>query len=473
MAKYGADVSQLRALSKEFLQTSQSLESCIRGTTSKLREANWRGPLADSFRDQWSSLQATATSAAQLLREAGATLNDQANEQAQISDGIGSANSFGPGLEHLHGMPGLAAFPEAMGRNGGDLIDKLYERVRPKTPEDEQNVNRPYVMSAGDVAEDVSKTAQRRLQTMAEGTALFAEIAKAAALDKGPSSSSILDSVETVLTEGVGGRLGKVLGFALKDTIAEPLVEGILKGTALGAATNIAFGGAEVMDSLAAQEFEKNQIRSAAAAGELAAGQLKTIHALQRSLEENEVHFKNLMESSIETGNSDVTGTAELERNRLVDLRLQLENEVPTVGRVVGEMTAETLIRDWEKAGSSEKLRTSSFTVDVDKAGQVLGLQINHPIGNEVAMKMTDREEHEEFVRALVTSNFNGIVRVIDPESSHPDMPVSVTKVEGAVGFDAPQEFDNSLAKQFEKQLHSGQVRVAPDFKISGRARIQ
>lgn len=473
MTKYGADVSQLQALSKEFIQVSQSLDSSMRGITSKLKDASWRGPLADSFKERWSSFLVTANSAAQLLQEAGAKLNNQANEQAKISEGIKSANSFGPGLEHLHGVPGLAAFPEAMGRSGGDLIDKLYERVVPKTPEDEQNVNRPYVMSAGDIAEDISKTAQRRLETMAKGTELFAAIAKASASDKAPTSSSVLDSIETVLTEGVGGRLGEVLNFALKDTIAEPLTTGILKGSPAGAAAKIAFEGAEILDSMAAEQFERTQVQSAEAGTGMAAGQLKTIRTLQGALEENEVYFKNRMESSIDMGNDDVTGAPELERNKLVDLRLQLENEVPTVGKVVGEMTAETLIRDWEKAASSERLRTSSIMIDVDKAGQVLGLQINHPIGNSVATTMTDREEHEEFVRALVTSNFNGVVRVMDPESSRPDMPVSMTTVEKGTGFNAPHGFDNSLAKQFEDQLHSGQVRVAPDFKISGRARIQ
>lgn len=89
-------------------------------------------------------------------------------------------------------------------------------------------------------------------------------------------------------------------------------------------------------------------------------------------------------------------------------------------------------------------------------------------------MEMKNRQEdHEEFVRALVTSKFNGVVRVMDPESPRSDWPVSMTQVEHAVGSNVPAEFDNSLAKQFKDQLHSGQVRIAPDFEISGKARLQ
>jgi hypothetical protein len=110
MAKLGADVAQLDALSRRFGSEAVRLDGAAATITALVRGVGWIGPDADRFRADWSgTLRPRLSSIAEVLRDQGRTLTDQARQQRQASDGAGVGG--GPGAPGSPGpsRPGVGA----------------------------------------------------------------------------------------------------------------------------------------------------------------------------------------------------------------------------------------------------------------------------------------------------------------------------------------------------------------------------
>jgi hypothetical protein len=91
MTVEGADVAELRSAATQFSKGASALESSTKALHSLITTTTqWRGPDADRFRSQWSSVSArTIAAAVASLNEAANTLRRNADEQEKAS----SANS--------------------------------------------------------------------------------------------------------------------------------------------------------------------------------------------------------------------------------------------------------------------------------------------------------------------------------------------------------------------------------------------
>ena len=86
MAVWGLDVQQVRQLSKQMTHEADTIQQTLSKLTSALQAAQWTGPDAQKFRNEWSSSHTTALkSVIQALQNAGQMAARNANAQEQTS----------------------------------------------------------------------------------------------------------------------------------------------------------------------------------------------------------------------------------------------------------------------------------------------------------------------------------------------------------------------------------------------------
>lgn len=98
---YGADVDQLRQLSRELAQQAEQLGSAASRVSGRVENMAWRGPDADGFRSDWKGQHAaTIRAAQQQLQDASAQAlaNAKAQEEASGASSGGTSLPFGPSL---------------------------------------------------------------------------------------------------------------------------------------------------------------------------------------------------------------------------------------------------------------------------------------------------------------------------------------------------------------------------------------
>jgi hypothetical protein len=115
---YGADIEQLRSLSKSMGQSGQQLLNTERQVSSLVSSAAWKGSDAGNFRREWSSnLRPMLNKASQSLIDASRTLLTQADEQENASTTGGMAGS-GPGAPTSPAGPGNPGATPSTGLEG-------------------------------------------------------------------------------------------------------------------------------------------------------------------------------------------------------------------------------------------------------------------------------------------------------------------------------------------------------------------
>lgn len=103
---YGADVEQLRSLSKSMGLSGSRLSDTERRINSLVAGAAWQGADAGRFRSEWSgTLKPLLSRASQSLAEASKLLLSQANEQEAASAQGGTAGTPGTGGASRPGTP--------------------------------------------------------------------------------------------------------------------------------------------------------------------------------------------------------------------------------------------------------------------------------------------------------------------------------------------------------------------------------
>lgn len=94
----GADVDQLRALSRRFAAAADQLRAVVTQTSGRLDAVRWTGADGDRFRSQWRGEAAgRLRSAAEALDRAARVLLRNADEQEQASSAGGGVNGSGLG----------------------------------------------------------------------------------------------------------------------------------------------------------------------------------------------------------------------------------------------------------------------------------------------------------------------------------------------------------------------------------------
>lgn len=121
---FGADIAQLRTLSKSLGQSGNRLKTVESTVNSLVQSAAWKGSDGEKFRSEWSSsLRPMLNSAAATLQSQSQVLLTQANEQDKASGAGGTAPE--PGTA----QPTTGTGPAA-GRNWGDAFtDPDYEHA--------------------------------------------------------------------------------------------------------------------------------------------------------------------------------------------------------------------------------------------------------------------------------------------------------------------------------------------------------
>jgi uncharacterized protein YukE len=123
---YGADIEQLRALSKTMGQSGTRLKTVESTVNSLVQSAAWKGADGDRFRSEWtSSLRPMLSRTSESLESQSQSLLKHADEQDQASNaGSGAASSPAPSGT---GDPGNGSRPE---RNWGDAFtDPNYQHA--------------------------------------------------------------------------------------------------------------------------------------------------------------------------------------------------------------------------------------------------------------------------------------------------------------------------------------------------------
>ncbi len=96
MGVVGADVDQLRILSRAVSQAADQLETMSNVVTSMLSATRWSGPDAERHRSQWHGTSvAQVRAVAQALRESASELSRNAEEQATASAETAAASDSG------------------------------------------------------------------------------------------------------------------------------------------------------------------------------------------------------------------------------------------------------------------------------------------------------------------------------------------------------------------------------------------
>lgn len=94
---FGADIAQLRTLSKSLGQSGTRLKTVESTVNSLVQTAAWKGSDGEKFRSEWSSsLRPMLNSAAATLHNQSQVLLAQANEQETASGAGGTAQAPGP-----------------------------------------------------------------------------------------------------------------------------------------------------------------------------------------------------------------------------------------------------------------------------------------------------------------------------------------------------------------------------------------
>lgn len=111
----GADIAQLRTLSKSLGQSGTRLKSVESTVNALVQTAAWKGIDGDAFRSEWaSSLRPMLNTAAVTLQNQSQVLLAQANEQETASGATGTAPAPGPAQS--------TQAAGAAGRNWGDAF---------------------------------------------------------------------------------------------------------------------------------------------------------------------------------------------------------------------------------------------------------------------------------------------------------------------------------------------------------------
>ncbi|AEF36838.1 conserved hypothetical protein [Mycolicibacter sinensis] len=123
----GADVDQLRALSRRFADAAERLRGVMTEVSNRVDSVHWVGADVDRFRARWRGESlAQLRSAAEALRAAATTLQRNAEEQEQASSaGAGiAAGGFGLGPpRHAWGWPGDGGATPWFLNPGGGIPD--------------------------------------------------------------------------------------------------------------------------------------------------------------------------------------------------------------------------------------------------------------------------------------------------------------------------------------------------------------
>lgn len=118
MAMYGADVAQLRALASHFEHAAEQLETQRTRLGAAVQASPWTGPSAKRFRGEWHSEHGVRlASAAGILREGGATLRRNAEQQEQASAAVGGS------LSAPSAVVGAGASPMSIAELGNRAFD--------------------------------------------------------------------------------------------------------------------------------------------------------------------------------------------------------------------------------------------------------------------------------------------------------------------------------------------------------------
>lgn len=123
----GADVDQLRALSRRFAEAADRLRAVVTETSGRLNAVRWTGPDGDRFRSEWQG-EATGRlrSAADALAAAAEALRRNADEQDQASSAGGGATASGlweGSARPAWGWPGDVGQQPWFLRPGGGFAD--------------------------------------------------------------------------------------------------------------------------------------------------------------------------------------------------------------------------------------------------------------------------------------------------------------------------------------------------------------
>lgn len=123
---FGADITQLRTLSKSLGQSGNRLTSVESTVNSLVQSAAWKGSDGDRFRSEWStSLRPMLNRAAATLQNQSQVLLTQANEQERASLPAGPSS---PG--QAPGQTPASPGPDAPERHWGDAFtDPNYEHA--------------------------------------------------------------------------------------------------------------------------------------------------------------------------------------------------------------------------------------------------------------------------------------------------------------------------------------------------------
>ncbi|HSU48684.1 MAG TPA: hypothetical protein VLJ40_17435 [Arthrobacter sp.] len=107
---YGADIEQLRSLSKSMDRSGSRLMDTERQISSLVSSVDWKGNDGGRFRREWSDTwRPMMKQTSQSLLDASKILLTQADEQEQASTGAAGGPSGGPAGPTAPGMPGTAA----------------------------------------------------------------------------------------------------------------------------------------------------------------------------------------------------------------------------------------------------------------------------------------------------------------------------------------------------------------------------
>ena len=128
---FGADITQLRTLSKSLGQSGNRLTSVESTVNSLVQSAAWKGTDGDRFRSEWSaSLRPMLNRAAATLQNQSQVLLTQATEQERASLPAGPSAAPGQTHEQAPGQTPASPGPEAPDRNWGDAFtDPDYEHA--------------------------------------------------------------------------------------------------------------------------------------------------------------------------------------------------------------------------------------------------------------------------------------------------------------------------------------------------------
>jgi len=135
---YGADINELRTLSKSLAKSGSGLKSVEAGVTSLVQSAAWNGTDGDRFRSDWSStLRPMLSRAAESLQSQSRSLQKHADEQEQASGGgsgspslpSGPGGSTGPGASSTEDRTWGDAFTDPDYEHAPSGIEWLLEKI--------------------------------------------------------------------------------------------------------------------------------------------------------------------------------------------------------------------------------------------------------------------------------------------------------------------------------------------------------